>query len=169
MTDQQPSDQPPAGEYQAPPPTGEYTSEPVAQTEQAGQGVQELGERGRQKAREVREQISGKAQTFASEQQQAVAGHLDHLEVALHEAAQKLRNEGETSLATYGDRAAEGVRNMAQALHNRPTRDIVAQVEDYGRRNPRTFLEMAFMGGLMLGRFLRSTSPEGRESQRDVA
>jgi hypothetical protein len=55
--------------------------------------------------------------------------------------------------------AAKGVAGMADALHGRSVGELVANVAEFGRRNPVAFLGGATLAGFALARLATASAP----------
>jgi hypothetical protein len=123
----------------------------VAQTakEEGRQVVHEASRQARNLYSEARTQLAGQA----SDQQRRATGGLRSL-------ADEMR-----SMAEHGDRsgpvselarqAADRVQNVAGWLENREPGDLIAELRNYARRNPGTFLVGAALLGVVAGRLTR--------------
>jgi vacuolar-type H+-ATPase subunit E/Vma4 len=123
-----------------------------------------MKERGREKAHELKDEAQHRALDAAKKGKQSLSGHLRHISTALEAAAQRLREQDEGWLADYGQQAADGLERACESMESKEPKELLNEVEDYGRRSPTTFMESAFMGGLLLGRFLKS-SARGQDEQ----
>lgn len=142
------------------------TRQPVGEAEnKLAQTGQEIKEQGRQKAQDIRH----KAESFAGEQKEMVSGKLSTLGNALHRLADQLGQEHNEQMAGYAHRAAGGVERLSQTLRQRRPAELVRELEDFARRNPGIFLGAALAGGVMLGRFLRSSRTHGNGGEKEVA
>ncbi|WP_320066619.1 hypothetical protein [Micromonospora sp. RTGN7] len=126
----------------------------VAQTAKE-QGREVIGEAKRQ-ARdlygEARHQLVGQT----GEQQRRAAGGLRSLADEMRSMAQNSGQAGPVTELTH--QAAERVNGVAGWLEERQPGDIVAEVKDYARRNPGTFLVGAAVLGVLAGRLTKSLS-----------
>ncbi|HEX7123235.1 MAG TPA: hypothetical protein VF178_12740, partial [Gemmatimonadaceae bacterium] len=79
---------------------------------------------------------------------------------ALYSASRSLHDQRQEGLARMSDEIADQVDRLAQRLHESDTNGILDDLERFGRNNPAALLATAFLGGLLAGRFLRSSSPD---------
>jgi hypothetical protein len=91
--------------------------------------------------------------TRASETLGSVAG-------AVRGMTQPLRDGGQTQMADYVNKAADGIERWASQLRQQDLEDAVRGVEQFARRQPAMFLGLAFGAGLIAARFLKSSSPQ---------
>lgn len=65
-----------------------------------------------------------------------------------------------TGVCRIADRAVETMSSAAKYITTAEPRGVLRDANQFARRQPEMFLGGAFLGGLMLGRFLRSRPPE---------
>ncbi|MER7460177.1 hypothetical protein [Micromonospora sp. NPDC126480] len=122
------------------------------------QGREVVGE-ARQQARnlygEARSQLAGQA----GEQQRRAAGGLRSLADEMRTMAEQGGQAGPVS--ELARQAADRVHGVAGWLEQREPGDLVAEVRNYARRNPGTFLVGAAVLGVLAGRMTRSLSAAG--------
>jgi hypothetical protein len=124
----------------------------VAQTAKE-QGREVVGEASRQARNlygEARTQLAGQA----SDQQRRAAGGLRSLADEMRSMADQGSQSGPASELTR--QAADRVHSVAGWLENREPGDLVAEVRNYARRNPGTFLLGAAVLGVLAGRMTRN-------------
>lgn len=142
--------------------TGERGAGQAAR-EQVRSLASEVRDQARSKANEAKDQVGnlvGQQKTRAAERLSGVAG-------ALRQAAGNL-NEGEAAgIGRFAADAAGRIDRLAGYLRDRELGDLVGDAENLARRRPEIFLGATFLGGLLLARFLKSTSE--RPSQVDTA
>jgi hypothetical protein len=76
---------------------------------------------------------------------------------ALEATGQQLRGESQVLAADYADSLTGQVRRASDYLSGRSVDDIARDVEDFARKNPSLFIGGAFVLGIALARFLRSS------------
>jgi hypothetical protein len=79
-------------------------------------------------------------------------------------ASNELRNENET-LASYVDMASDQMKRVADQIRQKGVADVLDDVQLFARRRPALFIGGAFLVGLGIARFLKSSS--GRGLMRD--
>ena len=92
--------------------------------------------------------------TRASETLGSVAG-------AVRGMTGPLREGGQSGVAGYVNKAAEGIDRWADQLRQRDIDDTVRAAHDFARREPALFLGLAFGAGALLARFLKSSTADG--------
>lgn len=140
--------------------------------EQAKRKASEAGEQAKQRAGEMKEEVRDRAVAAADQQRPMVAERTDHFASALRSAGETLRQQDEQRFGEFADEAAEQVERFSERLRREDVPGMVSDLENAGRRNPGKFLGGTFAAGMMLGRFLRSSTPDdqqrstGREHDR---
>jgi hypothetical protein len=142
---------------------------------QAGQAVEELKETGQRAAHEAWDQgaklaheLRDRAGGLAEDGKNRAAQKIGDIGSALDKAAEKLHEEHEDRLGRYMTSAAEALRNASSSLEHKGLGEIRMDLEAAAKRRPEIFLSVALLGGLALGRFLRSSPPQSRPAG-DVA
>lgn len=123
--------------------------------EKARTKARELTDDARERVRGVRDEAEQKAQRWTANAGERTSS----LARALHAASESLRDEGEPGMADMAGRAAEQVDRMSGYLEDEDPSAMLHDLEDMGRRHPGTFVGSTFAMGMILGRFLRSSSP----------
>lgn len=135
-----------------------------------GDAAQRTASEAKDAARRVAEQAKGQAKQLTrdaadqgtamlNEQKSRAADSLGGIGSALHRAAQTLHEEQDDNLAQYTDSLADGVESCAHYLRDRDFRSLLHDAGDLTRRRPELVLGGAFVAGLALVRFLKSSSP----------
>lgn len=131
---------------------------------EAGQAAEQTKEEARRLSEQAREQIASRAE----QQKTQAMERLEGIGTALHETSSTLHDRNEDSVANVIDGAARQAERLADYLRHRSVNDMVAEVEDYARREPEMFLGGAALLGLIGARFFMSSSPEGRRRSREM-
>ena len=130
--------------------------------------AQQAKEQAKNLASEAKNQTlkaAGKArdqmQELVGRQKDQAAQRLGTVAEALREAGRKLQEgDGGENFALYADRTAQQVERLSRYLRDKELRDFVRDTETFARRRPEVFLGGTFLAGLMLARFLKSSTPE---------
>lgn len=131
--------------------------------EKAKQKAREVGDQAKQKAGEMKEEVRDRAVAAADQQRPMVAERTDHFASALRSAGETLRRQDEQRFGKFADEAAEQVERFSERLRKEDVQGMVSDLENAGRRNPGKFLGGTFAAGMMLGRFLRSSTPDDQQ------
>lgn len=89
---------------------------------------------------------------------------VDSITSALLVASQEFDEQGEDRLANWVRNAASQVDRVSGYLHDQDAPGLLADVEERARAQPYSFLGGSFAAGLVLGRFLRSSTPQRSSS-----
>jgi len=114
----------------------------------------------------VMDQVKQEASTRVNEQKVRAAEGLGSVASAIRQASEHLRNENQT-LATYADKAVDQIELFADRMRDKDPAEMVRDAERFARRNPTAFVGGAFVLGLALARFLKS-SGEGQYGDRSL-
>jgi glucan phosphorylase len=128
----------------------------VAETAQ--QKVSQVADEAGEQARRVAQVAGGEARNMATERKTQVAAQLDSVAQAFRSSGNELRSAQQGSVASYMDRAAEEVNQIAHYLNDRSIDDMLTDAEDFARRQPELFLGGAFALGVLAARFFKSSS-----------
>ena len=104
--------------------------------------------------------IQQKVTSRVDEQKNRAADGLGGIADVFRNAGNELRNENE-SLAQYVDMASDQLRRFAETIRQRGVADMMDDVNRFARRNPAVFIGGAFLVGVGLARFLKSSADRG--------
>ncbi len=118
-----------------------------------------------EKVSEVAGQAGEQARSMAAERKSEVASQLDNVAQAFRSSGNQLRSEqqGGAGIASYMDRAAEEVSHISDYLRDRNIDEMLADAEDFARRQPELFLGGAFALGVLAARFFKSSARSAQE------
>lgn len=105
----------------------------------------------------VMDKVKEQASTRVNEQKVRAAEGLGSVASAIRQASEHLRSENQT-LATYADKAVDQIQVFADRMRDKDPAEMVRDAERFARRNPTAFVGGAFVLGLALARFLKSSS-----------
>ena len=113
-------------------------------------------------ADQAKEQVSEQVNTqFDSRKDQAVET-MGSVAEAIRGTGEKLKGVG--PLKDVAERAASGIESAAGFFEGKKLGDVVRDLERFARREPALFLGVTFALGLIGGRFLKSSSQRGGDS-----
>lgn len=118
---------------------------------QAREAGGRLAERARQQANRLVEERKGQA-----------VSSLDSLTGALRDSAGRLRGE-QSFFGDYAEGAAARVERLARYLRESDPEAFLRDAESFARRRPEVFVGGMFVTGLLLARFLKSSSHSGTD------
>src|SRR5215212_10271392 len=133
-----------------------------------GQGTEIIGQ-AQDQAMKLVDTARQQATSQIGTQQQRVAGTLNTVATALHDASREMRKQDETAIAEYVDTAASQVEQFANTLRDQDLEQLMTTTAQFARRQPALFLGAAFALGFAATRFFKSSSPSsgGRMSSGD--
>ncbi len=102
------------------------------------------------------------AESLLEEQKRQIADRLSGVASALRNAAQPLDESQSRVIARYLEEGATQVYSLSHRMHERHWGELVADTEDFARRQPTWFVLGAITTGFVLGRLLW-TSTAGRQ------
>jgi hypothetical protein len=123
---------------------------------QAQRKVSETAATAKDQATRAAAKVGEQAKNTVDARMSDVAHELGSVAETVRQTTHEVGGENET-IARYGDRIAEQIEGVSSYLDERSIDDVLNDVQDFARRQPAVFLGGAFMLGLMVGRFLRSS------------
>jgi len=115
-------------------------------------------------ASEVLGGVKQRVSSRVDEQKNRAAAGLGGIADVFRTASNELRNENET-LASYVDMASDQMKRIADQIRQKGVADMIDDVQVFARQRPALFIGGAFLVGLGIGRFLKSSAD--RSSMRD--
>jgi hypothetical protein len=123
----------------------------------------------REKAQEVAGQAQEKAQEAAGQAQEMMREQVDQRSTQagekisgtahdLRSVGEELRNQGKDTPAKFADRGAEQFEKVGSYLSESDGDKLLADVEDFGRRQPLAVLAGGLVVGMAAARFLKASS-----------
>jgi hypothetical protein len=131
--------------------------------------ARQTGEQLKDQAQSAAETLRQQGEGFFAEQKSKAAGELTTLSAAIRGAADKLRNDDESHAAGYAQMAADKLENVADFVGKQDVGSFVREIERAARRRPELFLGGMFLVGLGISRFLKASSRDDRQSDRNWA
>jgi hypothetical protein len=111
--------------------------------------------------------ILGAVKERASEQLSNQKGRatdgLDAIANAVRRTTEELREDQHDTLAHYVDRAAAQLEQWATTIRNKDLDELLTETKRLARRQPALFIGGSFVAGLLVARFLKSSSDESRD------
>ena len=104
----------------------------------------------------VMDQVKQQASTRVSEQKARAAESLGSVATAIKQASEHLRTENQT-LAAYADTAVNQIQHFADRMRDKEPGEMMDDLERFARRNPAAFVGGAFLLGIGLARFMKSS------------
>jgi hypothetical protein len=126
-------------------------------TEQVKQQTQQVTQQAQQTAQGAIGQASQQTKSMAQDQKQKASESLTSVAQALHSTSQQLQDQGQGPAGQAIDMAAQRLESVAGYLQSRNVTQLVGEVEGFARQQPAVFLGGAFVLGVALSRFLKSS------------
>ena len=104
--------------------------------------------------------IQQRVTSRVDEQKNRAAAGIGGIADVFRTASNELRGENET-LASYVDTASEQMKKFADAIRERGVADMLDDVHAFARRRPALFIGGAFLIGIGIARFLKSSAERG--------
>jgi len=125
---------------------------------QAKQAATETVSQAKQAVSESLDQAKRQMQTTLDERKTQAAGRLGGIATALRQTGEQLNAQNETQFGQYAQSAAEQLDNWSQMLQTKNLNELMNEVHDFAHRQPELFIAGSLAAGLLLGRFLKSSS-----------
>jgi hypothetical protein len=110
------------------------------------------------------ESAKDQLRSFAEMGKDQVAERLDTVARAIRSTGETLRNEEQAQLSQYTEYVGDAMENASRYLREHGTADLAHEVERVARMQPLAFVGGAFIVGLAIGRFLKSSTPSDGSS-----
>ena len=102
------------------------------------------------------------AESLLEEQKRQIADRVSGIARALQSAAQPLHESQSRVVARYLEEGAAQVHSLSRRMHERHWGELVADTENFARRQPTLFVLGAVATGFVLGRLLWTSAGEWR-------
>jgi hypothetical protein len=124
--------------------------------------------------RGIVDRVRSAASAQVSTQKDRATDTLGTLAGAVRQSTQSLRDQHQDTVAQFVERAADQVERWSATLRDRDVGQLMTDVQQFARRQPALFIGGAFVGGVLVARFLKSSghgTPSGdwRESGEHLA
>jgi hypothetical protein len=128
-----------------------------AVTEQVKDTARQTLEQGQQAAGQALDKAKDTVKSQLSSQKEKAVSTLGNFTDALHQTGDQLRQSGQGVFGGYADSLAGQIDRAVDYLRENDIDDLAAQVEDFARKQPALFIGGAFVVGVALARFLKSS------------
>ena len=147
-------------------------------TEAAGGAARNVAQTAKEQTRQVTGEVAGQARSVAADVRDSVTNQAHAQNDRLVEGIRRLADELEemaydrkdSPARTVVSRVASSSRRLADQLADRGPEGVLADVQDFARRRPGTFLLSAAVAGFVVGRVakgvLNATIPSSRARAR---
>jgi hypothetical protein len=110
--------------------------------------------------------IQQKVTSRVDEQKNRAADGLGGIADVIRNAGNELRMENET-LASYVDAASDQMRRLADQIREKGVAEMMDDVSQFARRRPALFIGGAFLVGIGIARFLKSSAANSDDRSYD--
>jgi len=128
----------------------------AASTEKPG-----TGERLKEKAQEVAGEARGQVETSLDKGRRRAASTLSGVAQSLVQSSE----QADGTTRNIVERAGREVQRVSDFIENTPPREMYARAERFARQQPALFLGSAFVLGLVVARFLKSSASSEEEER----
>lgn len=124
--------------------------------EKAQEKVSETASAAKEQAKRTATQVTDQAKSTVDTRMADVADDIDSVADAVRKTSHEIGSENEV-VGRYGERIAEQLDGISSYLNEKGVEDVLTDLQDFARRQPAVFLGGAFMLGMVVGRFVRSS------------
>ena len=150
---------------------GTAAAQSTAQNQQKGGGEQDLMKHAKQATGEIINQVQGRAGSQLNRQKEAAASELSQVANAVRRIGDTLNGEESGKIvqyaAEYGEKAADRIEQLSNYIREQDPKQLLADVQNFGRRRPALLLGGAFLLGFAGARLIKSAMDMG--SQQSTA
>jgi len=147
-----------------PPMRAEAQDESSGMQERAQEVASEAGEKAQEAAGTAQDKLREQLDQRSTEAGDTVAGTAQDL----RSVGEELRKQGKDTPARLADKAADRTERLGSYLRESDSGKILADVEDFGRRQPLAVLAGGVVAGITAARFLKASS-RGRYRSRSIS
>jgi hypothetical protein len=114
------------------------------------------------------DQLRTRASNALSNQKHRATQGLGTIVEAVRNTGRQLGDTNQSGIARYVNNAADSLQRWAETIERKDVREIVEDVQRFGRRQPALLIGLSFGAGLLGARFLKSSAREEEYGQRDI-
>ena len=138
--------------------------------QKGGQGQeQDLLQQAKQTGGEIMNQVQQRAGSQISQQKESAASDLSTIVNAVRQFGESLSGEANGPIARYaaqyGDKAAQKLEHLSTYIREQDPKQLLNDVQNFGRRRPAWLLGGAFILGFAGARLIRSSMEAASEHQ----
>lgn len=131
----------------------------------AQEKAQEVAGQAEEKAQAASGQAQAKLREQLDQRSSQVAGQIDEQASDLRSVSQALREQGKDGPAKAADRLAGYAEKVGGYLRDKDSEALLADAEDFGRRQPAAVAAGGVLLGLVASRFLKASSSQRYSSR----
>ncbi len=148
----------PDTDTQTSPPLTEQVADKVSQqTQQVKEQAQQAVQQGQQKVNHLWELGRSQFRGALTGQKDRAADAIGSVGQMLAQSASTMREQGQPAGSALADSLGKRVTTLSDTVHQKEIEEILADTEDFARRQPAAFLVIAALLGFLLARFLKSS------------
>ena len=133
----------------------------------SGTATPTAGSTGQPQNNRLADQLKTRASDALSQQKDRAAQGLGSIVEAVRSTGRQLGDPNEPGIAKYMNSAADSLQRWISTFEHKEIREIVEDVQEFGRRRPALFIGASFGAGLLGARFLKSSARDSNRSYRD--
>lgn len=132
-------------------------------SEQAAREAERLKNQAKSAMDSATQRAKEQGRHTAQQAKDRVGQEADKLANAERAAADQLRQDDLPTLASYAEQVADGINRFAEQVRHKKVDEIVADVSEFGRKNPALFIAGSVALGAALMRFAKSSDRHDHE------
>lgn len=140
-----------------------HSSKQTNVPEQAAREAERLKNQAKSAMDSASQQAREQGRHTAQQAKDRVGQEADKLANAERAAAKQLRQDDLPTLANYAEQVADGINRFAEKVRHKKVDEIVADVSEFGRKNPALFIAGSVALGAALMRFAKSSDHRDHE------
>lgn len=137
--------------------------------QQKGAGEKDLMQHAKQATGEIINQVQGRAGSQLNRQKEAAASELSQVANAVRRIGDTLNGEESGKIvqyaAEYGEKAADRIEQLSNYIREQDPKQLLDDVQNFGRRRPALLLGGAFLLGFAGARLIKSAMDMGSRQQ----
>ena len=115
------------------------------------------------------DQLRTRAAGALSQQKDRATEGLGTIVDAVRTTGRQLGDNNHSGIANYVNSAADSLQRWTETLQHKQVREIVEDIQRFGRRKPALFIGLSLGAGLLGARFLKSSGSAQTSSYRDAS
>lgn len=139
---------------------GARTASETSNRQEAGGGADRRG---------FADQLRNKASDALSQQKTRATENLGSIVDAVRSTGRQLGDTNQPGIAKYVNDTANSLQRWVDTLEHKDVREIVEDIQQFGRQRPALFLGVTFGAGLLGARFLKSSARDSGRSYGDTS
>jgi hypothetical protein len=134
-------------------------------TDDAKEQVQEKAEAAQEKLKDGAKRAQARMREQVDQRSTQVGGQVNATAHALRTTSRQLRDQGQDAQAQAAEQVARRAERLGGYLNDSSADRILADLEDFGRRQPLAVVGLGMVAGFVASRFLKASSRERYQGQ----